>query len=136
MKKNLTVVMCFILPLSITACAGSSTKQPNSNGTIQWDFDHQLQFRQTQLAANRYQLEIIPKNRGNFAAMSTFLLRKSYQLCRHHTYQLEILQGIEGFDDRRAMPNYIFPSLVANVECTEAVESKAKTKTEADTEER
>lgn len=103
--------------LSITARASPTAKQTNNIGAAQWDFDHQVQFRQTEMANNSYQLEIIPNNKVTFTRISAFLLRKSYQLCRQYPYQLEILQGIEGFDDKRAMPNYIFPSLVAKVEC-------------------
>jgi len=76
-----------------------------------------VQFIQTKLAKNSYQLEIIPSSKVNFERLATFLLRKSYRICQHYHYKLEIVQGIEGFDDRFAMPNYIFPSLIAKVEC-------------------
>ena len=117
MNKTAQILILFITSFRITACASPTTKQANSTGAAQWDFDHQIQFRQTELAKNSFQLEIIPNNKVNFARMSAFLLRKSYQLCRQYPYQLAVLQGIEGFDDKRAMPNYIFPSLVARVEC-------------------
>ena len=111
----LTIMLscCIILG----ACTNVSTKEANNNGAAQWDFDHQLQFRQTTLENNSYQLEIIPNNRVSFERSATFLLRKSYRLCGSYHYKLEILRGIEGFDDKRAMPNYIFPSLIAKVEC-------------------
>ncbi|MGL1958667.1 MAG: hypothetical protein OCD00_15275 [Colwellia sp.] len=35
-----------------------------------------------------------------------------------------MFDGIEDFDDKRAMPNYIFPSLKAKVECKPALEKK------------
>tara|TARA_R110002050_G_scaffold219993_4_gene355883 strand:+ start:280 stop:675 length:396 start_codon:yes stop_codon:yes gene_type:complete len=117
MKKTPLLFIFFITSLNITACASSTTKQTDSIDVARWDFDHQIQFRQTELAKNNYQLEIIPNNKVNFSRMSAFLLRQSYLLCRQYPYELEILQGIEGFDDKRAMPNYIFPSLVAKVEC-------------------
>lgn len=117
MKKTPQILMLFVTTFSITACASPTTKQADIIGAAEWDFDHQIQFRQTELAKNSFQLEIIPNNKVNFARMSAFLLRKSYQLCRQYSYQLEILQGIEGFDDKHAMPNYIFPSLIAKIEC-------------------
>lgn len=117
MKKTPQILMLFLTTFSITACASQTAKQADRIGAAQWDFDHQIQFRQTELSTNNFQLEIIPNHKVNFARMSAFLLRKSYQLCRQYPYQLAILQGIEGFDDKRAMPNYIFPSLVAKVEC-------------------
>ena len=88
-----------------------------TNASAQWDFDHQVQFIQTKLTKNSYQLEIIPSSKVNFERLATFLLRKYYRICQHYHYKLEIVQGIEGFDDRFAMPNYIFPSLIAKVEC-------------------
>ena len=72
----------------------------------------------TKLAVNHFQLEIIPSSKVNFERLATFLLRKSYTLCGGYHYKIEMLQGIEGFDDKRAMPNYIFPSLIANVNCS------------------
>lgn len=116
MKKTRQFSILFVTSLSITACANSTTNKLD-NDAVRWDFDHQIQFRQTELTKNSYQLEIIPNNRVNFTRMSAFLLRQSYLLCRQYPYQLEILQGIEGYDDKRAMPNYIARSLIAKVKC-------------------
>ena len=103
--------------INITACANLETEINSNNGTVQWDFDHNVQFTQTTLAKSHYQLKIIPNNKVNFERLATFLLRKYYGLCQHYSYHLEIVQGIEEFNDKRAMPNYIFPSLIAKVEC-------------------
>ena len=112
---KLTAALSFCIALA--ACSTLETNKANNNGITQWDYDHKLQFRQSKLANKYYQLEIIPNNNVNFSRIATFLLRKSYSLCGGYHYKLEMVQGIEGFDDKRAMPNYIFPSLIAKVEC-------------------
>jgi len=117
MLKMIKFSLMLLIYLSITACANIKTQQSNSGKVAQWDFDHHVQFIQIELASNHYQLEIIPNNKVNFEQLATILLRKSYRLCQHYHYKLEIVQGIEGFDDKLAMPNYIFPSLVAKVSC-------------------
>jgi len=114
-KSHFTATL--ILSLALTGCANFDTVKANNNGAAQWDFDHDVQFRQTKLTTNHYQLEIIPNNKVGFERLATFLLRKSYSLCSDYHYKIEMIQGIEGFDDKRAMPNYIFPSLIAEVEC-------------------
>jgi len=83
----------------------------------QWDFDHGIQFRELEITPHYFQLEVIPNNKVKFERLATFLLRKSYRLCGGYHYKIEMIQGVEGFDDKRAMPNYIFSSLVANIEC-------------------
>ena len=106
----------FILILAVallSACASSN----NANNNSQWDFDHNLQFRETKLTDNKYHLEIIPKNDTYFSQLATFLMRRSYQICGQYGYTLEVLQGIEGFNDREGLPNLIQSSLHANVEC-------------------
>ena len=100
--------------ISLSAC---TIKDNKSETATQWDFDHQVQFKQTQLSASSYLLEIIPNQKVRFERLSVFLIRKSFRLCQHYHYKLEIMQGIEGFDDKRAMPNYIHPSLLAKVHC-------------------
>ena len=103
--------------LIISACSMGQISQ-SKNANLHWDFDHQLQFRQIKLTKNSYQLEVIPNNQNSFDGMAVFLLRKSQQLCQSSHYKLEVLHGIEGFNDRIAMPNYIFPSLVAKLACS------------------
>ena len=115
MKRIILAVLLFIVFNQITGC--SNAKGIERTQGIQWDFDHRVQFIQTQLANDNFQLEIIPNNKVGFGQLAKFLLRKSYSLCGHYHYKLEMIQGIENFDDKRAMPNYIFPSLMAKVEC-------------------
>jgi len=112
---NTTTILSFCITL--TACANLNTKEIYNNGKAQWDFDHHVQFIQTQLKKNSFHLEIIPNNKVKFKQLATFLLRKSFSLCGSYHYKLELIQGIESYDDKRAMPNYIFPSLMAIVEC-------------------
>lgn len=107
MKKTPKILILLIATVSIAACASSTTRQADSNSAAQWDFDHHLQFIKTPLNKNTFQLEVIRNNNVGFKQMAAFLLRKSYLVCEGYHYKLEIIQGIEGFDDKRAMPNYI-----------------------------
>lgn len=114
-KNNLTITL--LLGLMLTSCANHYSQKARNSDAAQWDFDHDVQFIQTQLSHRLFQLEVIPNNKVSFERLSVFLIRKSYHLCKSYHYKLEMIQGIEGFDDKRAMPNYIFPSLIAKVEC-------------------
>jgi len=115
-KSHFTATL--ILSLALTGCANLDSQKANNNGAAQWDFDHHVQFRQTQSANKHFQLEVIPNNKVSFERLATFLIRKSYSLCGSYHYKLEMIQGIESFDDKRAMPNYIFPSLIAKIDCS------------------
>lgn len=107
--------LCFCITL--TACSAHDTQKSLNNGDAQWDFDHNIQFRQKKLTSNQYQLEIIPSRKVKFELSAAFLLRQSYNICGSYLYKIEIIRGVEGFDDKRAMPNYIVPSLIAKLEC-------------------
>lgn len=100
--------------LFLTSCAQGFNSDNNST---QWDFDHNVRFIKTDLTENTFQLELIPNIRGNFEQLSAFLIRESYKICGRYQYKIEIIQGVEGFDDKKAMPNYIPSSLIANIEC-------------------
>ncbi len=119
---HLTILLSCCITLS--ACTILDSKEVDNPNAIQWDFDHNIQFKQTTLANEHYQLEVIRNHKVKFAQLAAFVLRKSYQLCGGYRYKLEVIQGIEGFDDKRAMPNYIFPSLIANVECKSTLNDK------------
>lgn len=114
------ILLCFCITL--TACSILDTKKNFSDGHAQWDFDHNVQFRQTKLSSNNYRLEIISTKKVNFERLATFLLRQSYNLCHHYGYTLKILQGVEGFDDKFTAPSRILPSLIAKVNCSEESE--------------
>jgi hypothetical protein len=119
MNKITQTILPFALYvyLSVSGCANIATQEANNNGTTQWDFDHHVQFKQTKLAEQYYQLEIIPNHKVKFERLASFLIRQSYSLCGSYYYKLEMIEGIESFDDKDAMPNYIFSSLTAKVEC-------------------
>jgi hypothetical protein len=115
MNKVTSVIILTIVSSSLFSC--SAINKNKEENVTQWDFDHHVQFIQSKLSKNNYQLEVIPNNNVRFEKLATFLLRKSYNLCRSYHFNIEMIQGIEGFDDKRAMPNYIQPSLIAKVEC-------------------
>lgn len=117
MNTTPQLLVCATLLSTITSCASVETSNKNLDCTTLWDFDHHVQFIQTPLGFKHFQLEVIPQNKVGFERLATFLLRKSYSLCGGYHYKIEMIQGIEGFDDKRAMPNYIFPSLIAKVKC-------------------
>jgi hypothetical protein len=116
MKKVSQLFLYSILFSTISGCT-SLQKSIGSDRATLWDFDHNVQFKKTKLSDRHFTLEVIPNNKVGFEQLATFLLRKSYSLCGGYHYKIEMIQGIEGFDDKRAMPNYIFPSLIAKIEC-------------------
>jgi len=117
MNKIPQLMMYATLFSTITSCTSLEKKINDEDGTYLWDFDHNIQFKQTKLAYKHFQLDVIQNNNVGFERLATFLLRKSYSLCGGYHYKIEIVQGIESFDDKRSMPNYIFPSLIAKIEC-------------------
>lgn len=83
----------------------------------QRDFDHQVQYSQKQINENTYQVSVHRLNKARFERMSVFMVRHAFKLCQHYGYQIEVLDGVELFNDRQRMPNKIFSSLVANIHC-------------------
>lgn len=96
--------------------SGCSNIEPQ-NGTSQWDFDHNVQFKQTKLSENKYHLQVISKSDTHFSKLATFMMRRSYEICGTYGFTIEVLKGIERFTDRQSFPNLIMPSLSANVKC-------------------
>ena len=82
-----------------------------------WDFDHQVQFQQIKLSKNTYSIKVISNDKTHFNQLSTFLIRHSYKICGQYDFELTVLSGIEGIDDRKISPSYIQPSLSANLVC-------------------
>ena len=82
------------------------------------DFDHKVQYKLTKLASKQYQLEVARLGNTNFARMNLFATRKAKKLCIDMGYSITYLDGVEGFDDRKQMPNYIFPSLTVEINCS------------------
>ena len=116
MKVVIQLMLVFLLLVNLLSCAQS----PSTNEKeVNWDFDHQVQYEKIQLAENQYHLVIRSNGKTPFAKLATFLLRKSYQLCGHYGFNLETLEGIEGYNDRLAFPHLLMGSLAANLTCTE-----------------
>ena len=107
MKKLLLLIVC----LQITSC---TTNRDESNN---WDFDHNLKFDQKQLSANVYQVVIHRKKGTRFPQLSAFLMRHALNLCQSYGYKLEIIEGVEDFNDKYVAKSYIQPSLQAKIEC-------------------
>ncbi|GLX85879.1 hypothetical protein tloyanaT_21310 [Thalassotalea loyana] len=111
MKK---VVVGILFTVLLSSCSQTITP---SNGQSQWDFDHQVQFKQTKLEDNYYHIEVIPNSNIGFDRLATFLIRRSLDVCNAYGFKLEVLTGVESFTDRKAHPNKIFGSLAANLAC-------------------
>lgn len=117
MNKLIKAVTPFIFFITMSGCAYLNSSEVVGDRAVQWDFDHHVQFIQTKLTNQHYLLEIIPNNKVPFERLTSFLIRKSYSLCGSYHYKLEMIKGIEGFNDQFVMKNYIFPSLTAKIEC-------------------
>jgi len=117
MYKVIKVVIPVVFVTLISGCTSLNEFKSSRSGTAEWDFDHNVQFRQIKLTDTIFQLEVIPNNNVPFERLASFLIRKSYSLCGGYHYKLEMIKGIEEFNDKLAMPHYIFSSLTAKVEC-------------------
>ncbi|GAA5139992.1 hypothetical protein [Thalassotalea piscium] len=106
-------LILFVLGLSLIGCA----QFKNTQDVSEWDFDHQVRFEQTKLNDTSYSIKVLRHNDTHFAQLATFIVRHAYQLCQGYGYSIEILDGVETYDDKQARPNWIPPSLSANVEC-------------------
>jgi len=122
MKKVTSIILYLIILNSIVACT-SLTSEAYQNAP-QWDFDHQVQFIQTEVAVNYYQLEIIQNNKVKFQQLSALLLRKSYSICGRYGYKLTMIKGVESVDYKKASPNLIRSNLVATLECPLDIKKK------------
>jgi len=107
------VLSIVILSISLSACSNISPE----NGASQWDFDHNIQFKQTKLSENKYHLQVIPKSDTHFSKLATFMMRRSYEICGSYGFTIEVLKGVERVNDRLSFPNLIMPSLAANIQC-------------------
>jgi len=114
----LLITMFTIAMLTIPVFNSVAAKQ-NSPITTQssWDFDHKLQFKQSQLNNKKFRLEVVPNNKIDFERMAGFLLRKSLKLCQGTHYNLQIVKGIESYNDQEYFPNRLSGSLVAEITC-------------------
>lgn len=97
--------------------AGCAQQSDYNQGQSQWDFDHNLQFSETRLSKHTFHIEIVPNKKARFDRLASFLMRRALELCQSYGFKLEVLKGVEEFDDRRSFPNLIMPRLAANIEC-------------------
>lgn len=109
-------IINLLLVIFICSCSNQTINKDNTKN-LHWDFDHELQYRQTKVGDGNYQLEILKNTQINFARMSVFLVRHSYEVCSNYTFKIEIIKGVEVFTDTMVKSNYILGSLIANVEC-------------------
>jgi hypothetical protein len=104
-----------LLPLVMLFGCVQNIETPN--GASQWDFDHEVQFKQTDLENGKHHLQVIAKQNTEFSKLATFLMRQSLRICKSYGFKIEVLEGVERFDDKLSFPNMIMPSLSANIEC-------------------
>ncbi len=107
------IIILFLLSLFLLSCAKLAPK----NGQPQWDFDHNIQFKQTQLADNRYHISVRATDKTQFATLATFLMRYSLRLCQSYGFKIEVLAGVESYNHQFESPNRLVNSLSANIEC-------------------
>jgi len=87
-----------------------------SEGKV-WDFDHQVQFEQYKITDNRYNLKIRSTSKTRFSTLSAFLVRQSFQLCKAYGFKIEVIDGVETYNDEKYIKSFIPASLEANIEC-------------------
>lgn len=81
------------------------------------DFDHNVHYQLEQLDDKNYHLTVARLGKARFGKMNLFATRKARKICGKMGYSITYLDGVEGFDDRKGMPNYIFPSLKVKITC-------------------
>ncbi|TYK64650.1 hypothetical protein [Colwellia echini] len=114
-KRLVQYSYLFLLPVLLIACVTNSTV--NNQQHTEFDFDHEIQFSQTQLDEYSYRIEVVPNNKVNFGRLSAFLLRQSLLVCGGYGYQLTVLSGIKSVDHLRESPNLIMQKLTAKLKC-------------------
>lgn len=112
MKYGFMLITLFFM----SACSQTKSAKVAS----EWDFDHHVRFEQKILNSNdtnSYLVVVQRDPKTHFAQLSMFLLRHAKTICKGHGYKIEILEGVEDFDDHRIAQSYIQPSLKAKIEC-------------------
>lgn len=112
--KNL-MLKAFLILVSILFYGCAAIKSQDNQ--LQWDFDHQVQFREVKLDDNSYEIEVVANNNTHFEMLATFLIRRSMEICQAYGFTVTILKGVESVNDRLGLPNMIMPSLSARVVC-------------------
>ncbi|WP_448568268.1 hypothetical protein [Thalassotalea ganghwensis] len=107
----------YLLLFIVTIVSIGCTQKRFDDDISEWDFDHHVRFEQKKLSDNRFYIKVHRFDNTHFPQLATFLLRQSFKVCQGYGYTIEVLDGVEAFDDKKARPNWIPPSLAANVEC-------------------
>ncbi len=85
--------------------------------TRNYDFDHKVHYSQKDLGKGQYIITITSNHETPFEQQATFIMRFAYKLCQRYGFTLTMMQGVEGFDDKKVSPNYIQPALTVQLTC-------------------
>ncbi|MCH2058546.1 MAG: hypothetical protein MK214_18440 [Thalassotalea sp.] len=108
-------VLTRLLPLALIASFSVGAQKADS-GFIR-DFEHSVQFSIENIDEKTHRLIVTRQGRASFEVMNVFATRKARQICGNLGFSIKYLEGVELFDDKRAKPNYIFPSLKVDIRC-------------------
>ena len=115
---NMCIAKKSVVILLLVFASACSQKQFLMDGEqAYWDFDHQVQFKQRKLSKTSYHIEIIANKAASFERSAVFLLRRAQIICPSYGYSLQILDGVESYDHKRASPNLIMGNLKAKIDC-------------------
>lgn len=111
--KIALLMFCFV----IAGCAQIFDDNSEAAEGKSWDLDHQVQFEQYKISDNLYNLRIRSTNKTRFSRLSAFLVRQSFKICKNYGFKIEIVDGVETYNDEKYIKSYIPASLEANIEC-------------------
>lgn len=112
-------IFIVILTLFIFGCSQTTNEDGLHEGKA-WDFDHQVQFDQQKLDDNKYFVRVRSTSRTRFSTLATFLVRQSLTVCKSYGFKIEILDGVESYNEEKYYDSYIASSLEANIECPDS----------------
>ncbi|NMP32078.1 hypothetical protein HII17_10905 [Thalassotalea sp. M1531] len=113
MKLLSVLGLSVLLSTSVQICAQANATESN----FETDLDHRVQFKLTKLDGKSYQMEVARLGGVKFDRMNLFATRKAKKICGSLGFSIRYLEGVEGYDDRKFNPNYIFPSLKVKITC-------------------
>jgi hypothetical protein len=113
MRLQILAGALVIAVMSTAACAKEKEQ------SFQKDFDHNVHYSLNKLSDKQFELTVARLGKAKFKQMNAFATRQGKLLCDAYGFSITYLDGIEGFDDRKGMPNYIFPSLKVKITCPE-----------------
>ena len=113
-KKNIRWWESCVLTISLFSCAQHAVEDQQ----LQWDFNQQVQFKQSRISKNSYHIVVIANGKTHFSTLATFLMRRSLELCKSYGFKIKVLAGVESYYHKLESPNMLMPSLSANVYCS------------------